>query len=119
VIGLVALNEVLGIVLRGVVDVALVVVIGDHLLENDAANASCLGVPFHVIAAFEGPCHASPGLHHGTAIASGKEPLLVSCALRTSGSKKKELGKSKMDIQNPAPLLRKGCGTLEVMPRRN
>ena len=58
VVGLVALDEVLRVVLGGVMDVALVVVAGDDFFEDDAADEAGFGIPFDMVAGFEGICHA-------------------------------------------------------------
>ena len=58
-IGFIALDEILGFFLRGVVYVALKPIVGDNFFEDDAANSSCFRVPFDVIATFEHLGHLS------------------------------------------------------------
>jgi len=53
VVGLVAPNEILRFVLRGVVDIAFESHIGDDLLHDNAANPTCFRIPCNVVAAFE------------------------------------------------------------------
>lgn len=57
VVGLVALDEVLGFVFGGVVGIAFESHVGNNLLYNNTTNSPCFGVPFNVVTAFEGPGH--------------------------------------------------------------
>jgi hypothetical protein len=66
VIGFVTLDEVLGFVLRRVVDIAFELNIANNFPYDDATNSTCLRIPFNVITAFE-------SLRHGV--------MLVSCEL--------------------------------------
>jgi hypothetical protein len=59
VIGFIALYEILGFSFGSVVDVTFEFHIGKHFLHDSAANATCLRVPFDVIAMFEGRGHLS------------------------------------------------------------
>ena len=60
-VSLITLDDVLRFVLRGVVHVALETNVGDNLLHDDAANSTCLGVPFDVITALERLGHSTLG----------------------------------------------------------
>lgn len=57
VIGFVTLDEVLGFVLRRVVDIAFELNIGNNFPHDDATNSTCLRIPFNVITAFESLRH--------------------------------------------------------------
>jgi hypothetical protein len=59
VIGFVALDEILGFFLGGVVSVALEFHVGNEFLHDSAANSTRFRVPFDVIATFERLGHLS------------------------------------------------------------
>lgn len=82
VIGLIALDEILGFCLRGVVRVAFEFDIGNDFLHDSAANSTCFRVPFDVIATFECPQHLS-SLPNGRCIppSNGQEKSAVNDAL--------------------------------------
>jgi hypothetical protein len=53
VIGFLALDEVLRLVPRGMMDVTFEAYVGNNFLHDDAAHSPCLRVPLHVVAVFE------------------------------------------------------------------
>ena len=59
VIGLIALDEILGFFCGRVVRVAFEFEIGNDFLHDSAANSTCFRVPFDVIATFERLGHLS------------------------------------------------------------
>lgn len=59
VVGLVALDEILGLRFRGVMDVAFESHVGNDFLHDDAPNSTGLRIPFNVITALERLHHRS------------------------------------------------------------
>ncbi len=53
VVRLIALDEILEVFFRGVVDIALEPNVGNNFLRDNASNPACFRVPFNMVAAFE------------------------------------------------------------------
>ena len=60
VIGFIALDEILGRLLGGVMGVALEFHVGNHFLHDRAADSAGFRIPGYVIAAFERCGHLFP-----------------------------------------------------------
>jgi hypothetical protein len=52
-IGFVAFNDVLRVVLRSMANIAFEASVGDHFPENHSADSACFGVPLNVVAGLE------------------------------------------------------------------
>ena len=52
-IGFVAFDDVLRVVLRSMVNIAFESSVGDYLPEDHSANLACFGVPLNVVAGLE------------------------------------------------------------------
>jgi hypothetical protein len=82
VVRLIALNEILGVFFRGVMDIALETYVGNYFLYDDAANSTCFRVPFDMIGTFERLGHFFQSLPNGRCIpqSNGQEKGAVSHA---------------------------------------